>query len=578
MKALLLSFFFLTIIANSFSQTLNVKVNDPPIPYTGNVEWGNDLLVSSSEPLGKQSGVYRNSDSTIYVAVPDTAIQSNTCVVILASPDNGITWSNITALAPAAIIPKTKMIRSAADSIYCFVQVGNTIYCWNVLNSRITQVRSSGYRDFDVAASSTGSMYIFVDTLGTNGLYRYGSSDGGVTWGVRGNISSGAANPRIYMSGLGDTLVLNYYGPVNADTSTSVIRSVRYRETAPATMAVVGAFSNVAASNEKKEQFASVVYGRFVWFIYTGESGGNKVLKYKVSTNSNVSYTDSSFLQGPEGTESWFDAKHNNRGGGGIDIIYFSSSGNNLASDNGIPSVIKYATGSTTNPAAVNYTASISNHPPISNTPGYIPSLVEYYDTPGNIGAVWVGFDGPKRLYFNAMSEYSLLGLDCNLQACSPTPDTITVLLRGTSSPYYVVDSTRGVLSPPATLLLSFTNPLQNINYYIVVKHRNSIETWSRSGGESFVNQLLTYDFTTSSSKAYGDNMVLVGSNYSFYTGDVNQDGSVDLTDLTEIDNDSYDFVTGYVPTDLNYDLIVDVTDAAFADNNAFNFVGVIRP
>jgi hypothetical protein len=75
------------------------------------------------------------------------------------------------------------MIRSASDSVYCFFISGVTIYCWNVINNRVTQVRGVGFRDFDVAASSTGSMYIFMDSLGTNNLVRYGSSDRAVVWG-----------------------------------------------------------------------------------------------------------------------------------------------------------------------------------------------------------------------------------------------------------------------------------------------------------------------------------------------------------------------------------------------------------
>lgn len=65
---------------------------------------------------------------------------------------------------------------------------------------------------------------------------------------------------------------------------------------------------------------------------------------------------------------------------------------------------------------------------------------------------------------------------------------------------------------------------------------------------------------------------------HAFYSGDVNQDGTVDATDLSMIDNDAYNFVTGYVKTDLTGDNFVDATDAAIADNNAANFVSVVRP
>jgi hypothetical protein len=44
------------------------------------------------------------------------------------------------------------------------------------------------------------------------------------------------------------------------------------------------------------------------------------------------------------------------------------------------------------------------------------------------------------------------------------------------------------------------------------------------------------------------------------------------------IDNDAYNFVSGYVITDLNCDGTVDGSDAVFADNNAFAFIGIVRP
>ena len=116
------------------------------------------------------------------------------------------------------------------------------------------------------------------------------------------------------------------------------------------------------------------------------------------------------------------------------------------------------------------------------------------------------------------------------------------------------------------------------MNYYLVVKHRNSIETWSRSGGEMFTGSVLNYDLTTSASQAYGNNQKLVGSKYSVYTGDVNQEGSVDLTDIITIYNDAGIFASGYINTDLNYDNLADLTDIILAYNNSSMFVAVVRP
>ena len=65
---------------------------------------------------------------------------------------------------------------------------------------------------------------------------------------------------------------------------------------------------------------------------------------------------------------------------------------------------------------------------------------------------------------------------------------------------------------------------------------------------------------------------------YAIYAGDVNQDGAVDGTDAGIIDNDAYNFLTGYISSDLNGDNIADATDALLCDNNVYNVVGIMRP
>ena len=89
------------------------------------------------------------------------------------------------------------------------------------------------------------------------------------------------------------------------------------------------------------------------------------------------------------------------------------------------------------------------------------------------------------------------------------------------------------------------------------------------------------YNFTTSASQAFGNNLIQVDASpvrFGIFSGDVNQDGTVDATDLSAIDNDAAGFIAGYVVTDLSGDSFVDGTDFAIADNNAANFVSMIRP
>jgi len=65
---------------------------------------------------------------------------------------------------------------------------------------------------------------------------------------------------------------------------------------------------------------------------------------------------------------------------------------------------------------------------------------------------------------------------------------------------------------------------------------------------------------------------------FAVYGGDVNLDGVIDGADASIIDNDAFNFASGYVASDVTGDRFVDASDASTVDNNAWNFVGLIRP
>ncbi len=78
---------------------------------------------------------------------------------------------------------------------------------------------------------------------------------------------------------------------------------------------------------------------------------------------------------------------------------------------------------------------------------------------------------------------------------------------------------------------------------------------------------------------AYGDNQKEVEPGvFAIYSGDINQDGFMDILDQSVLDNDLQNFASGYVLSDLNGDSFVDILDQAILDNNMFNFIGVISP
>lgn len=158
--------------------------------------------------------------------------------------------------------------------------------------------------------------------------------------------------------------------------------------------------------------------------------------------------------------------------------------------------------------------------------------------------------------------------------------DTIRVYLRNDDSPYSIVDSGKAYISTTGTASFTFENIFPEEYYYIHLKHRNSIETWS-SDAVTFNEHNITYNFTNSMTKAYGDNMKrvdLTPVTYAVYGGDSDQDGSVDASDLSIIDNDASNFTLGYVNSDLTGDNVTDASDAAIADNNAAEFVTSVTP
>jgi hypothetical protein len=152
--------------------------------------------------------------------------------------------------------------------------------------------------------------------------------------------------------------------------------------------------------------------------------------------------------------------------------------------------------------------------------------------------------------------------------------DTLRVYLRNAVSPYNRIDSVRryhGFLS-------SFVYSKPTNNYYLHLRHRNSIETWSKFPVAFTTGYAVPYFFTDDASQAFGDNEVLEAGYYCIYSGDVNQDGIVDGSDLGIIDNESFNFASGYVDGDLNGDEIVDGADGAICDNNTYNFISKITP
>ncbi len=156
--------------------------------------------------------------------------------------------------------------------------------------------------------------------------------------------------------------------------------------------------------------------------------------------------------------------------------------------------------------------------------------------------------------------------------------DTITVELNNSSAPYELVHSTQAILNTNGQALANFPLAASGNLYFLSVKHRNAIETWS-ANPISIVSGTL-YDFTTAASQAFGNNLVEVEPGiWALYSGDMNQDGYMDGFDYPMFDDDAQNNVSGvYVATDLNGDGYVDGFDYPVFDANSQQNVQAIKP
>jgi subtilisin-like proprotein convertase family protein len=164
--------------------------------------------------------------------------------------------------------------------------------------------------------------------------------------------------------------------------------------------------------------------------------------------------------------------------------------------------------------------------------------------------------------------------------------DTLKGYLRSAFSPYPIFDSAKSFFQTNGygTFTFNNLNIPNNIAFYLQLKHRNSIETWSNNYTyiqfEPLTGQIV-YDFTEGAYQAYGNNMISVDNSpvaYAIYGGDQDQDGSVDATDIVNVYNDVSILSSGYVRSDMTGDNFVDASDLILTYNNSVNVVGVIKP
>lgn len=147
--------------------------------------------------------------------------------------------------------------------------------------------------------------------------------------------------------------------------------------------------------------------------------------------------------------------------------------------------------------------------------------------------------------------------------------DTITAKLRQPEMPYTVIDVAKRKLNNGQATFY-FPNANRTDKYFLQVQHRNSVSVWYDStitfGGE--------FDLTKFENVA-GENIDESGFMFS---GDVNQDRTIDGSDATLIDNDVQLYKSGYINSDLSGNNYTDIQDMIIIESNVTKFVTEIQP
>ncbi len=155
--------------------------------------------------------------------------------------------------------------------------------------------------------------------------------------------------------------------------------------------------------------------------------------------------------------------------------------------------------------------------------------------------------------------------------------DTLSVAIAETNSPFNTVFEVHGVeINTDGSIVISTIPASITGDHYIIIRHRNSIETWSQA--VSFTAQTISFDMTDDVAKAWGSNLKQVGSVYCIYTGDANGDQYIDGFDLALVFNQNIAGAYNYQPEDLNGDGFVDGFDLALVFNNNLSGAGMNTP
>lgn len=477
----------------------------------------------------------------------------------------------------------------------------------NLFKMNITYTDAPVMSNIDVQAlslGSTGTNYYGTSTITPTGVVKNNNGVSSATFNVIRKISPGGYQSLKLISNLAPNTSTNVsFDPWTfvAGTEYSVTDSVYIADdTNPANDVLTGSLTPYIGESIERINEAFTVFPPSGWTLdpstgnywiasnasaYGNGTGSAEYNFWDASSGTNQSMYTNTFTPSVAGDSLGYDYAYAPYSASARDSLIIDVSSNGGSSYTNLVRLFGYV-GATGNFALNTVAQAGSEFTPAANQ-----WLAKKWALPAGTNKIRFrarsGFgnnlylDNIKIVTFNIFTQFNIKlspqgfynGTSLNMS------DTVRAYLRSTVSPFAKVDSSTVVVDA-TTLNAPFVfKNAPNGSYYIQLIHRNTIETWSKSGGESFTKGLTSnYDFTSAQSQTYGNNAIQVGSKWCIYSGDVTVDGAVDLSDIVTIFNDASVFATGYVVTDLNGDGTADLTDIVIAFNNSSNFVTKVTP
>lgn len=164
----------------------------------------------------------------------------------------------------------------------------------------------------------------------------------------------------------------------------------------------------------------------------------------------------------------------------------------------------------------------------------------------------------PAIIFSNEVSLKVIFSIQGLWNGSTLARDTVRIYLRNSSAPFAKIDSVIKVVNAAGNDSVSFANAPAG-TYYVSIRHRNALETWSALAQSMPIGNYSVINLTSGQSAAYGGNLIFSNGLWCMYSGDINGDGIINGNDFTVYSSEFG--LSGYLNSDLNNDGIVNGND-----------------